>query len=108
MFKITILRNKNQEYRGFRCEGHAGFASAGSDIVCAAVSALVTNTINSVEELTEDDFFGEIDENNAVIAIEFNDVPSREAKLLMDSLILGIQGIQQEHKKYVKLTFKEV
>ncbi len=108
MIKVTILQNKNQEYRGFRCEGHAGYAEAGSDIVCAAVSVLVTNTVNSIDELTDDDFSGEIDEENAVIALEFNDVPSREAKLLMDSLVLGMEGICQEQRKYVKLTFKEV
>ena len=36
---------------GFTCQGHSGFAEAGSDIVCAAVSAAVAMaeaTINDV------------------------------------------------------------
>ena len=34
--------------------GHAGYAEEGQDIICAAVSALIVNTVNSVETLTED------------------------------------------------------
>ncbi len=29
---------------GFRCQGHSGFSSAGTDIVCAAVTALIRMT----------------------------------------------------------------
>ena len=56
MTKITVYKNKTGDITGFRCEDHAGFARAGRDIVCAAISALVFNTINSIEQLTEDDF----------------------------------------------------
>ena len=38
---------------GFDLEGHAGYSEAGTDIVCAAVSVLVINTINAVEMYTE-------------------------------------------------------
>lgn len=29
---------------GFRCQGHSGFAAAGNDIVCAAITALIRMT----------------------------------------------------------------
>ena len=48
MFHVTVYENKKEEYVGFETEGHAGYAEAGQDIVCAAVSALAINTINSV------------------------------------------------------------
>ena len=48
MIQITIYKNKKHEYMGFDVDGHAGFDDSGHDIVCAAVSALVINTINSV------------------------------------------------------------
>ena len=41
---------------GFRIEGHAGYAKHGKDIVCAAVSALVMNTMNSIHSFTSDVF----------------------------------------------------
>ena len=42
---------ENDRINGFSISGHSGYAEAGSDIVCAAISALVTMaeaTINDV------------------------------------------------------------
>ena len=49
-------KKENGHYKSFHINGHAMYAEAGSDIVCAAVSALVINTINSIEEFTDDPF----------------------------------------------------
>ena len=49
MTKITVFRNRGGEYLGFDCLGHAGYAEAGYDIVCAGISVLVINFINSVD-----------------------------------------------------------
>ena len=49
MIDVTLFQNDSGDYVGFRMTGHAEYAEYGSDIVCAAVSVLVINTINSVE-----------------------------------------------------------
>ena len=54
MIQITVYKNKKHEYVGFDTEGHADFSESGQDIVCAAVSALVINLVNSIERLTSD------------------------------------------------------
>jgi uncharacterized protein YsxB (DUF464 family) len=51
MTEITELYRDN-ELIGFRVEGHAGYSIPGRDIVCAAISALTINTINSIGELS--------------------------------------------------------
>ena len=56
MTTVTIYQTKNGIYKGFELSGHAGYAKSGADIVCAAISMLTTNTINSIETFT-DDFF---------------------------------------------------
>ncbi len=43
-------------------QGHAGYAARGSDIVCAAVSVLAQNTVNSIEHFTQDSFTADVDE----------------------------------------------
>ncbi len=53
MITITVFKHQDQ-YRGFRSSGHAGYAEEGTDIICAAVSALTVNAINSIDELTDD------------------------------------------------------
>ena len=46
MIKATIYKTGRHEYAGFDISGHAEYSESGSDIVCAAVSAIVINTIN--------------------------------------------------------------
>ena len=61
MIKVTFYKNSDGSYAGFQSLGHAGYSEHGSDIICAAVSVLVINTINSITELTDDDIEVEAD-----------------------------------------------
>ena len=56
MTHVSIIKTRNGEYKGFSCIGHSGYAEQGEDIVCAAISVLVINTINSLDELTGERF----------------------------------------------------
>lgn len=47
---ITVKHHND----GMTIEGHAGYADAGQDIVCAGVSAIVQTLIQSAEDLTVD------------------------------------------------------
>lgn len=109
MTTIIIKRNANGEYKGFTCKGHSGFARSGKDIVCAAVSILAINTINSMEELAKEDMDITINEDSGFIACLFKGNLSEKGILLMDSMILGMSGVEKQYgKKYVTLKFEEV
>ena len=109
MTKITVFRNQNHEYLGFDCIGHAGFANHGKDVVCAGISILVLNTMNAIEEYTDADFSVDADKRTGDIHFRFSSPAEHDAALLMDTLILGLQGIQSSYgKKFLKLQFKEV
>ena len=88
MITVTICQSSEGEITGFSIQGHAGYAERGSDIVCAAVSVLAQNTVNSIEQFTQDSFSA--------------------SKLLLDSLILGLQGIEEEYMDYLDVIFEEV
>ena len=109
MTKITVFQDKNQNYMGFDCTGHAGYANAGSDIVCAGISILVQSTINAIEAYTDEGFSGEADERSGDIHFRFTDMPGHDATLHIQSMILGLQGIQSSYgKNFLRLQFKEV
>ncbi len=109
MIKVTFYTDSSHNYTGFSLKGHAGFAEAGKDIICAAVSALTFNTINSVEELTEDHFELEMDEKKGLIDFSITDVISSESKVLLNSLVIGLEGIKEEdNEQYIQIVFKEV
>ena len=104
---ITVeIRKNDQGYTGFSSRGHAGYAEEGFDIVCSAVTALVVNTINSIEKFTEDPFKGEA--ADGLVRWKFQKTPvSKETELLMDSLVLGLEYIQESYgKKYIKIIKK--
>lgn len=108
MIRFTVWKSGDQ-YSGFRCAGHAGFADAGSDIVCSAVSALTFNTVNSIEKFTDDAFTVEAGKDGGMLTVRFPETLSAKAVLLMDSLILGIESIQADYgNEYITLTSEEV
>ena len=106
---ITIeIRKSGNEYIGFLSKGHAGYAEEGYDIICAAVSVLTVNTINSIEKFTDDAFKAEA--ADGMVRWKFTEIPlSKEANLLMDSLVLGLKDIQENYgKKYIKIVEKSL
>ena len=107
MITITIFQNHDQ-ITGFRCLGHSGYADAGSDIICAGVSALVINTINSIEAFTEDTFRNAVHEEKDVVTYSITSRPvGQAAQLLLKSLVLGLKGIEHEYgKQYIKVKIK--
>ena len=109
MTTITIIKSKNGNYKQVTCLGHAGYADSGEDIVCAAVSMLVINTVNSLDALTDAKMQVNTDDESGMIDFRFSEELKEDGRLLIDSLILGLQSVVKQYgKKYVKLKFKEV
>ena len=108
MIDVEIFQTSSGEYTGFRMNGHAEYAEYGQDIVCAAVSALVINTINSIEQYTEDSFESSVDPETGTVLFKIKDMPvGSSSELLLKSLVLGLNGIQDEYgKKHIKLRIK--
>ena len=105
---ITIkVRKKNGSYEEFISKGHAGYAEAGQDIVCAAVSALIITTVNSLEKFTDDKF--DVQEKDGFVSIHFRSDLSERGMLLMDSLLLGLTEIAGSYNnRYLTVKVKEV
>ena len=81
------------------------FDRYGKDVVCAAVSILTINTVNSFESfLPEEETVVNVDDKKGIIECFFKEEPSEKAKLLLDAYFLGISGIEKEYgKEYLKL-----
>jgi hypothetical protein len=107
MIRVTVFK-EDGSYRGFVSDGHAGYARHGEDIVCAAVSMLVINTVNSILEFTDDGLEIESDEDRGLIRADFSDLPSKETTLLMDSMVLGLRGVLEEYgSNFIDISVKE-
>ena len=108
MIKVTIYQDSEQKISRFLMQDHAGYANSGSDIVCAAASALAQNTVNSIEQFTDDAFTVDVDEVSGGLDVRLEPGYSKETELLLNSLILGLQGIEEEYMEYIDVIFEEV
>ena len=107
MITVTIFKKENQ-FTGIKSVGHAGYADYGQDIVCSAVSVLLINTLNSIEEFTSDKL-EMVDASSGSLECSFPEGLGQEGTLLMNSLLLGLQEILKEYgTDHLTLIFKEV
>ncbi len=109
MIAITVYQDKNGKKVGFSSQGHAGYDEYGQDIVCAGVSALVINCINSIEAFCEADFTVDTEPESGKIDFMLTEAATEDVALLINSMILGLKGIQKDYgNDYIILDFKEV
>lgn len=112
MIKATIYHNSRKQLCGYCICGHAGFAQEGEDIVCAAVSVLTINTINAIEQLTTTQFHCDANEQKGgYLKVMFSDVEKEadyDAELLLKAMVIGLQDLSKEYKKYIRLNYEEV
>ena len=113
MTTVIIRKTSTDAYESFTCIGHAEYAKffwAGQkDVVCSAISAIVINTINSLEELTFAKMDVTTNAKTGFIQCKFLHPLNEQQILLMNSMVLGLQKIQEEYTtKYLEVRFEEV
>ncbi len=107
MTKIVFF-TEGDKYKGFVASGHADYADEGEDIICAAISVLITNTINAIAEINHEEIQFSCDEESAYIAFNLLTNKEESTQVLLKALVMGLEGIQNEYgKKFCKVDYKE-
>ena len=109
MTSVKIFKNK-QIITGFIISGHSGYAEAGSDIICSAISTLAQSVCVGLENVLNLRPELKIDENNAYLSCFMkNDVQDEKVQTLFNtfeqSLSLLLLG-DKKFKRYIKLEVK--
>ena len=109
MTVVDIFKDREGNYGYFECSGHANDNSCeGEDIICAAISMLVINTINSLEVLAGADISYAAAEEGGRLSCRFETPPDEKAALLVDSMILGLQSVRENYgDEYLVINLKE-
>ncbi len=109
MIRVAFFR-KGGRIIGFESEGHAGYAESGSDIVCAAVSALLITCANGLESIVcakpvirQDDDAGYL---KAELPEDLDEAHLRDAGLVLAVTEQGLQGIAGQYPGYVRVSTK--
>ena len=105
-FVVTFYFNKRNVLYGFMAKGSTGFVQYGLDIIAAGVSALIINTIHSIQHLTKDEPSVELHKNFAKCIVDslHKNNHSPESRVLLKALEIGIHSIQNTYgEKYVTI-----
>ena len=101
MTTVTFYQS-NQVLYGFSTEGHTGYADAGSDILCAAISSLTVFVVNTIEtELSVPAVIEEREdgENNARITLE---VPALFSETLSDADKYAVGHLIESYRRHLE------
>ena len=107
----AVLYQEGEDLTGCRAEGHSGWAEAGSDIVCAAVSILTCTCVNALESVCG--VIPRITEHNpeqGILAFKLPDrteAENEKAQILMKALRQGLEDLTTEYPQNVTLSIKE-
>lgn len=108
---VTFYKRSDGALIGYSASGHSGYAETGSDIVCAAVSALTQTMLNGLKNVLKAPVMFEQDDDGAfieaILTPEADEGTIRQAQLLLQSLLEGLQAIQREYPRNLRIIFKE-
>lgn len=110
MIKVQVTRKDDGRIVSFTMEGHAEFAERGQDIVCAGASAVAFGSINSVFALTKIEPDIEQSEGGflkCTIPEHLDTESSEKVQLLLEGMIISLQTIERDYKKYIQVTFQK-
>ena len=86
--------HRNQRLTGVSVSGHAGYADAGQDVICASVSASVQLTANLLTEIYQLPAEIAVEEN--CISISVDAIQDVNAERLLQGLLLQMQLLTEE------------
>ncbi|MFB1080544.1 ribosomal-processing cysteine protease Prp [Jeotgalibacillus sp. JSM ZJ347] len=107
MIQVIIEKDPNGLIRAFQMEGHADYAEHGKDLVCAGASAVSFGAVNAVLSLTETEPVIHQGDDGGYLRVEFPVEADSSTQLIMESMIVSLQTIEQEYGQYIKITFKQ-
>lgn len=104
---MNLWLDDNQWIHKFELCGHAGYAEYGSDIVCAAVSALSISAVNGLEYYLPLKPEVEVDETQGFLSCTLPDLEPgtlEQAQWILGTMVLGIEEIRKSYgEQFVRI-----
>lgn len=106
MIQAKFRQNEAGQIVSYEVTGHAGFREEGEDIVCAAVSVLAIETVNSAERLASHQMIVEEKPKEggylyAEIGSELSEEQQVITQVLLKHLYFSLQDVAEAYPDYV-------
>lgn len=103
MITVDLYRNERKLITGYKVSGHAGYAEAGYDIYCSAVSALTQAPVMGLERYLKLKPSYRISEEDGVFEVALNSEPDDLTEAIFMTMFYGIDSIARQCPKYVRI-----
>ena len=94
MIKVEIKKDL------IKITGHAGYADAGKDIVCASVSSIVYTTVNGIMNIDKDAI--KFSDDNNIFKIKIIN-KSKVVNILINSMIDLLNDLEKQYPENIKI-----
>ena len=99
MIKVELIR-EDSAYTKIYILGHANYAKHGKDIVCSAVSSIVTTTINGILALNEGSLNYEVSKKGMIIeGISRDSITQR----LLESMVSLLTQLEEQYPANIEI-----
>ncbi len=107
----TVKVEKKEGHVVFvEAHGHTGYAEAGSDIVCAALSAVMQTAVMGLEKVAKiKDFTYYFADTDGSMEIRLGDLDTEErhnADVVLDTMLCGVSDLAEGYPRFIKLEVK--
>ena len=99
---MTTLRFSRSRGRlsGFTCQGHSGYAEAGEDIVCAAVTSAIRLLECTLNDVMQEGAACSVDESGTRISLKLAS-PTKQGEDMMKGFYLYMKELQSEYPEHI-------
>jgi hypothetical protein len=104
----AVFERKNGTLCGFTISGHTGFAEAGEDIVCAAVSSAVQFTTILITESFHEQAEEEAEDDGAVITVRLKTPDQGQGSRILEGLWQHLNFLSEDYPGTITIKFLEV
>jgi len=98
MIKV-LIKQEEKKFVSLEVKGHANSAPYGEDLVCSAVSAVLTGGLNNLDN--PKDFDIKLDEGNAYVKAK--DSISSHDEIVMETIITSLKTIEESYGKFIQI-----
>ena len=107
MIQVVVERDGKGRIVSVQVDGHAGYAEAGRDIVCAAVSAISIGMVNAVETVLGVQLPTEV-KDDGFLRCRMPSMADGETRdkvqLLLEAMVAALRSVEAEYGRYMRVT----
>lgn len=98
MIKVQVEK-ENESMKRILIRGHSGYSESGTDIVCAAVSSVVTTSVNAILSFKETIQVTDDGDTLEIQVLEHDKITDT----LLENMLNLLKEIERQYQKNIKM-----